>query len=137
MKIFRVGDLASAPADQVRYTGEVWTDNLAEGAPPQRIHLARVAFAPGARTAWHRHPFGQILHVVSGVGLVCNAGAAPVRLGPGDTIAIAPGESHWHGATADHAFVHLAMQGSDPEGRMADWGERVDDETYRAAAQLP
>lgn len=135
MKIFRAGASPSLPSDPARYTGEVWTDDLADGAPPHRTHVARVSFSPGARTAWHTYPFGQILHVISGIGLVCRAAEHPILLTAGDTIAIAPGERHWHGATLEHAFVHLAIQDADDEGCMATWEELVDEETYRIAAR--
>ena len=134
MKVIEAGVRPSTPADPARYSGEVWTDALIEGAPPGNVNVARVAFSPGARTAWHIDPFGQILVVVSGLGLVCKAGEAAVRLRPGDSVAIAPGERHWHGATPDHAFVHYAIQGADNDGRMADWQELVDDDDYQIAA---
>ena len=134
MKVIEAGARASTPADPARYSGEVWTDALVEGAPPGAIHVARVVFSPGARTAWHTHFYGQILVAVSGVGLVCTAGAPAVRLRAGDSVAIAPGERHWHGATPDHAFTHYAIQGADEDGRLADWRELVDDADYRIAA---
>ncbi len=77
-----------------------------EASPGVAASVARVAFSPGARTAWHTHPFGQILVVVSGVGLVCKGGETALRLRAGDSVAIAPGERHWHGATPDLAFTH-------------------------------
>ena len=134
MKVIEAGAKPSTPVDPARYSGEVWTDALIEGAPPGNVNVARVAFSPGARTAWHIHPFGQILVVVSGLGLVCKEGEVAVRLRPGDSVAIAPGERHWHGATPDHAFVHYAIQGADNDGRMADWQELVDNADYQIAA---
>ncbi len=134
MKVIQAGARPSTPADPARYSGEVWTDALIEGAPPGNVNVARVAFSPGARTAWHTHPFGQILVAVSGLGLVCKAGEPAIRLRPGDSVAIAPGERHWHGAAPDHAFTHYAIQGADSDGRMADWQDLVDDAQYRASA---
>ena len=134
MRVIESGVRPSTPADPSRYSGEVWTDALIEGAPPDNVYVARVAFSPGARTVWHTHPFGQILAVVSGVGLVCKAGEDARRLRAGDSVAIAPGERHWHGATPDTAFTHYAIQGADGDGRMADWQELVDDADYQAAA---
>ena len=134
MQVNEAGARPSTPADPARYSGEVWTDALIEGGAPGNINVARVAFSPGARTAWHTHPFGQILVAISGIGLVCKAGEPAIRLRAGDSVAIAPGERHWHGATPDHAFSHFAIQGADGEGRMADWQELVNDDDYRAAA---
>ena len=137
MEVIAAGARPSSPADPARYSGEVWTDALIEGGAPGHVHVARVAFSPGARTAWHTHPFGQILVAVSGVGLVCKAGEPAVRLRAGDSVAIAPGERHWHGATPDHGFTHYAIQGADSEGRMADWQDLVDEAGYQAAAAVP
>ncbi len=134
MQVIQAGARRSTPADPARYSGEVWTDALVEGAPPGNVNAARVAFSPGARTAWHTHPFGQILVVVSGVGLICKAGEPAFLLRAGDSVAIAPGERHWHGATPDHAFTHYAIQGADSDGRMADWQDLVDDASYQTAA---
>ncbi len=134
MNVVEAGARPSTPADPARYSGEVWTDALVEGTPPGNVHVARVAFSPGARTAWHTHPFGQILVVVSGTGLVRKAGEPARRLHAGDSVAIAPNERHWHGATPDHAFTHYAIQGADVAGHMADWQELVADADYRAAA---
>ena len=134
MHVIAAGARPSTPAYPARYSGEVWTDALVEGGPPGNVNVARVAFSPGARTAWHTHPFGQILVVVSGVGLVCKAGEPALRLRAGDSVAIAPGERHWHGATPDQAFTHYAIQGADSDGRMADWQDLVNDASYQTAA---
>jgi len=87
------------------FTGDVSVDPLmnADG-----IALNRVLFAPGGRTYWHSHERGQVLHVVSGRGLVCAAGGAPQQLHPGDVIWAPPGEVHWHGGSPDAALLHLA-----------------------------
>ena len=69
-----------------------------------------VRFDPGARTAWHTHPFGQTLFVMSGMGLICRRGESPQTIRPGDTVFFEPDEEHWHGAAPDTGLVHLAMQ---------------------------
>jgi quercetin dioxygenase-like cupin family protein len=134
MQVNKAGARSSTPADPARYSGEVWTDALIEGGPPGHINVARVAFSPGARTAWHTHPYGQILVAISGIGLVCRAGGPAIRLRAGDNVAIEPSERHWHGATPDHAFSHYAIQGADGDGRMAVWQDLVTDDDYRNAA---
>src|SRR5437879_12559864 len=60
------------------FTGVVWQDPIIEAPAPARIRAGRVSFEPGARTAWHTHPLGQTLHVISGVGRV-QAEGGPVR----------------------------------------------------------
>jgi len=93
--------------------------------------VLRVTFEPGARTAWHRHPLGQTLHVLSGVGLMGRRGAAVQVIQAGDTVWIPPGEEHWHGATPEVMMCHLAVQEAE-DGRTADWLEQVSEEDYGA-----
>ena len=97
-----------APADA--FTGTVWHDPIIDAPAPARVRAARVSFEPGARTAWHTHPLGQTLHVLSGVGRIQTWGGPVREIRPGDTVWIPPGEKHWHGASPDTGMVHLAMQ---------------------------
>ena len=114
------------------FTGQVWMDELG-ALPGLAVRALRVTFAPGARTAWHAHPGGQVLHVVDGVGRVQSAGG-PVRpLRPGDTVVAGPGEQHWHGAAPDQLMCHVAISGGDPvTGAQTVWGGQVSDQDYRA-----
>lgn len=119
-----------APADA--FTGTVWQDAIIEAPPPARVRVVRVGFEPGARTFWHAHPLGQTLHVLTGVGRV-QAWDGPVRaIRPGDTVWIAPGEKHWHGAAPDVGMVHLAVQEA-LDGEAVTWMEPVTGEQYAAA----
>jgi quercetin dioxygenase-like cupin family protein len=113
------------------FTGTVWQDPIIEAPEPARIRATRVTFAPGARTHWHTHPLGQTLHVVAGRGRV-QLWDGPIReIGPGDTVWIAPGEKHWHGAGPDTAMVHIAMQEA-LDGTAVVWLEPVTDAQYAA-----
>ena len=114
------------------FTGTVWIDPVIEAPAPARIRAARVTFEPGARTAWHTHPLGQTLHVVSGVGRVQLWGGPVREIRAGDTVWIAPGEKHWHGAGPKTAMVHIAMQEA-KDGSHVAWLEHVTDEQYGAA----
>jgi quercetin dioxygenase-like cupin family protein len=116
------------------FTGDVWFDVITRGQEPSRIRVNTVRFAPGARTAWHRHAVGQTLHVTDGVGRVQARGGDVLDIRAGDTIYTPPGEWHWHGAAPDNFMIHLAMwegTGRDdvPE---TEWGEHVTDEEYGA-----
>jgi len=89
----------------------------------------RVAFEPGARTAWHTHPLGQTLYVISGVGRV-QAKGGPVReIRPGDVVWIPPNEKHWHGASPTNGMTHIAMQEAF-DGSYVTWMEHVTDAEY-------
>jgi quercetin dioxygenase-like cupin family protein len=114
------------------FTGTVWIDAVVTGDAPSRMRSARVSFEPGARTAWHTHPVGQGLHVLAGVGWVQLKGEPAKAIRPGDSVWIEPGEVHWHGATAGHTMVHLAMQEIDAEGTAVVWGDHVTEAEYAA-----
>ena len=123
---------AKGPAE--RFTGDVWLDVVIRGEAPSRVRVNTVRFAPGARTAWHRHAVGQTLHVTDGVGLIQSQGDAVTVITPGDVVYTPPSESHWHGAAPDHYMVHTAIweaPASDAEPE-SDWGEHVTDQEYSA-----
>ncbi|VAW19000.1 FIG01004241: hypothetical protein [hydrothermal vent metagenome] len=116
------------------FTGTVWQDPINEAPEPARARSVRVGFTPGARTAWHTHPLGQTLHVLSGVGLV-QAKGGPVRIiRAGDTVWIPPGEKHWHGAMPEIGMVHLAIHEA-LDGVHINWMEKVSDEDYLATPE--
>ncbi len=116
------------------FTGTVWIDEVATAGAPARFKANRVSFEPGARTAWHTHPMGQALQVLSGVGLVQLKGEAAQTIRPGDSVWIEAGELHWHGAASAHTMVHLAIQEADANGVEVAWFEHVGDAEYAAAA---
>jgi len=122
----------TAPAD--KFTGTVWQDEVLVGQAPSRMRATNVTFSPGARTAWHQHPVGQTLWVVSGVGRVQAEGEPVQELRPGDTAIIPPNTRHWHGAAPDRIFTHLAMSETDEQGGGTEWFEKVSDDDY---SQLP
>jgi quercetin dioxygenase-like cupin family protein len=134
MEIAHVDGKPTEPGPEAWFTGTVWLDELAVARRPsgQRVH--RVMFQPGARTAWHTHPLGQVLHGIAGMGLVSFADAPPQRILPGETIQIAAAERHWHGAAPGHLFIHLAIQQADEGGDEANWFEKVMEADYLSAA---
>jgi quercetin dioxygenase-like cupin family protein len=92
-----------------------------------------VTFAPGARSAWHTHPAGQLLIVTSGTGWVQEEGGEKREIKPGDVIWTPPGVKHWHGATATTSMGHIAIT-SVVDGKNVDWAEKVSDEQYRSGS---
>ena len=109
------------PADS--FTGTVLQDPIIVTAAPARLASTRVSFEPGARTAWHTHPLGQTLYVISGIGRV-QAKGGPIK-------EIRPGEKHWHGASPNNAMTHIAMQEA-LDGTAVTWMEHVTDAEYSA-----
>jgi quercetin dioxygenase-like cupin family protein len=120
------------PADA--FTGTVWQDPIIDAPAPARIRSAWVWFEPTARTAWHTHPLGQTLQVVSGVGRVQTWGGPIREIRAGDTVWIPPGEKHWHGAAPNMAMMHLAMQEA-LDGRHVEWMEHVTDAQYNGPVE--
>ncbi|HKK97832.1 MAG TPA: cupin domain-containing protein [Marivita sp.] len=131
MIIHRAGDRPSAAAGNEYFTGTVRFDPVVARDDPSPNKVFSVTFEPGARTAWHTHPAGQTLHIVSGMGLAGSEGQPVKVLRPGDTVWFEPGEKHWHGASPDCAMTHLAIQTA-VDGKTADWMEHVSDEDYNA-----
>ena len=113
------------------FTGTVWQDPIIDAPEPARIRATTVSFEPGARTAWHTHPLGQTLIVTAGCGWVQRDGGAKEEVHPGDVVWFAPGERHWHGATATTGMTHIAIQ-ERLEGKLVDWLEHVSDEQYKS-----
>jgi quercetin dioxygenase-like cupin family protein len=132
LEIISSKDRTSLKGNEAWFTGVVWLDEIAVGAKPSRVRLLRVSFEPGARTAWHTHPLGQVLHVLAGVGLVQKDGEPVREIHPGDTVMIEPGARHWHGAAPGNTMVHLAMQEADDKGVAVTWFEKVTDQEYSA-----
>jgi len=130
MTITRAGSQPSQKGPAEWFTGTVRIDPLFAAPAPARAAGAAVTFEPGARTAWHTHPLGQTLVVLSGLGLVQRQGGAIEEIRPGDVVWFAPGEKHWHGASPKTAMTHIAIQEA-LDGKAVEWLEHVTDEQYR------
>lgn len=129
MHIQRIGTQASMPGPADWFSGRVRIDTLFTAQDPARGGAASVTFEPGARTAWHTHPLGQILIVTAGCGWVQCAGGPKQVIRPGDVVRFAPGEKHWHGATNTTAMTHIAFQEAH-DGSAVTWLEHVSDAEY-------
>ena len=131
MDIKKNGSQPSAKGPASYFTGTVRIDSPFSASAPARVGGATVTFEPGARTAWHTHPLGQTLLVVSGSGWVQREGGPVEAIQPGDIVWFPPGEKHWHGATATTAMTHVAIAEA-LDGKVVDWLEHVTDAQYPA-----
>ena len=131
MEIKRAGSQPSGKGPSDWFTGTVRIDPLFQAPDPALVQGASVTFEPGARTAWHSHPLGQTLYVISGVGRVQSQGGPIREIRPGDVVWIPPGEKHWHGGSPTNGMIHIAMQES-LDGNYATWMEQVTDAEYAA-----
>jgi quercetin dioxygenase-like cupin family protein len=131
MKIQKSGSHPSRQGPAEWFTDTVRVDVPFEAEAPGRVAGAAMTFEPGARTVWHTHPLGQTLVVTAGLGWVQREGEPKQEIRPGDTVWFAPGERHWHGATATTSVTHIAIV-EKLDGKDTDWMEKVTDEQYQA-----
>jgi quercetin dioxygenase-like cupin family protein len=130
-EITRAGAQASSVAPADFFTGRARIDPVWPAEENINASGGLVTFEPGARSAWHTHPKGQRLVVLSGVGLTQEWGKPVQVIRPGDVVWCPPGVKHWHGAGATTAMTHLAVTGT-VDGKNVTWMEKVSDEQYNA-----
>ncbi|MET3602013.1 (R)-mandelonitrile lyase [Martelella mangrovi] len=128
MEISRHAERAGQIGDAEVFTGTAY---VAPVFPPVMgdVNAGEVTFLPGARSAWHTHPAGQILVVTSGTGWVQERGQEKQIMSAGDVVWCPPDVEHWHGATDTTSVTHYAIQKA-VDGSAVDWGAHVTDEEY-------
>ena len=130
-QITPAGSQPSAAGPAEFFTGRVRVDPVWPANENINASGALVTFEPGARSAWHTHPAGQRLYVLTGVGLTQEWGKSVQVIRPGDVVWCPPNVKHWHGAMPTAAMTHLAVTGT-LDGRNVNWMEKVSDEQYNA-----
>jgi len=125
--IFPKGE--KAPADY--FTGTAWVRMLLPNDSTLNCQIANVVFEPGARNNWHTHPGGQILIVTDGIGYYQEKGKQIQLLRKGDVVNILPDVEHWHGASTNSEFTHIAINTNTQKGIVV-WLQRVTDEEYKS-----
>jgi 4-carboxymuconolactone decarboxylase len=131
IQIVRSGARPALQAPAEHFTGSVRVDPLFQAIPPARASGSLVTFEPGARTAWHSHPLGQILIVTAGTGRVQRWGDPVEEIHQGDVVWIPPGQKHWHGAAPSSSMAHIGIV-EQLDGKAVDWMEKVSDTQYVA-----
>jgi 4-carboxymuconolactone decarboxylase len=134
--ITRGGSRAVRPGPAENFTGGVRVEMLFEALDPSQASGGSVSFEPGARTAWHSHPRGQILIVTAGTGRVQRWGDPIEEIRAGDVVRIPAGQKHWHGASPQASMTHLAIA-EHRDGTVVQWMESVSDEQYNAVPPEP
>lgn len=135
IEIIRSGSHSATKGPAQNFTGSVQVDQLFPARNPSRVSGGVVTFEPGARSAWHTHPLGQILIVTAGVGRVQAWGGPIKEIRAGDVVRIPPDVKHWHGASPTTAMTHIAIQEA-LNGKAVEWLEKVSDEQYGSPAQV-
>ncbi len=132
MQIIRRGGWqASQKGPDAYFTGTVRIDPLFPAMDGSNVTAGLVTFEPGARSAWHTHPMGQNLIVVSGVGWTQCEGGPKTEIRAGDVVSCPCGKRHWHGATSTTAMSHIAIT-EVVDGSAVTWMEKVSDADYLA-----
>lgn len=131
IRIVRSGARPALQAPAEHFTGSVRVDPLFQAIPPARASGSLITFEPGARTAWHSHPLGQILIVTAGTGRVQRWGDPVEEIHQGDVVWIPPGQKHWHGAAPSSSMAHIGIV-EQLDGKAVDWMEKVSDLQYGA-----
>jgi len=127
MQCFKI-DRASAhdATASGNFGGQVWMQRLVTEQQSHDIELLVVSFEAGGRTHPHIHAVDQILHIISGRGIVA-AGSERRFIESGDVVLVLAGEWHWHGAAPDSAMTHISIKRYGP----TDWAvEARDWDTY-------
>lgn len=102
----------------------------------KQVGVYNVTFEPGCRNNWHIHEAeeggGQILVCVAGEGMYQEWGKDALLMKEGDVVNIPAGVKHWHGATKDGWFSHLAIEVPGKNTQNV-WLEPVSDDDYDKA----
>ncbi|NWK96456.1 cupin domain-containing protein [Sphingobium lactosutens] len=134
LSVIRQGSTARIEGAPENFKGIAHVEGRFQQEAPARIGGATVTFEPGAHTAWHTHPLGQTLVIMSGHGLVQQWGSPAEQFGPGDVVWIPAGVKHWHGAGPLERMTHVALA-ERLDGLSVNWMELVSDADYSRAAR--
>lgn len=107
MKVVRISDIAAQESTGKIFRGKVSIQRII-GESEDELRAIKVNFSPGAVTVFHTHTFDQVLYVTEGTGIVATENKE-ITVTPDTLIFIPAGERHWHGATKDSAFSHIAV----------------------------
>lgn len=122
--LFAIGD--KNEAYQKYFIGQSYLQSLVADSEIE-VGVSNVSFEPGCRNNWHKHNNGfQILIGLAGEGWFQEEGKQAKKMHPGDVVVIHDGVKHWHGATKNSWFSHLAITAGTPE-----WLEPVSEEYYQ------
>jgi len=111
------------------FTGTAHLKMLVSNEEVFNCQIGNVVFEPGCRNNWHSHPSGQILICTNGEGYYQEKSKVIQLLSKGDVVQIKPGIIHWHGATPDSRFTHIAISPNAEKG-IVDWLNPVTDKEY-------
>ena len=107
MKVVKTSDIKAEESTDKIFRGKVSIQSII-GESEDELRVILVNFSPGSVNVFHSHTFDQVLYVTEGTGIVATEDKE-VTVTPGTIIFLPAGEKHWHGATRDSAFSHIAV----------------------------
>ncbi|HEV8711205.1 MAG TPA: cupin domain-containing protein [Candidatus Binatia bacterium] len=114
MKVLKPDEIPAEAANSPLFTGgPVTRQPLLTSETSNNFNLAIVNFSAGARNKMHIHSSDQVLFVTAGKAIIATKTHHEI-INVGDVVHIPAEEQHWHGATPDSSFSHIALtaQGS-------------------------
>lgn len=115
-------------APNVHHTGDVWLNHLADADENFDFNVVQATMAAGSKLNWHRHPKGQQLYIITGVGYYQEKGKEVQVVKQGDVVKCDPKLEHWHAATPNTPVTYIAISGNAP----TKWTDTLTAETYNA-----
>ncbi|WP_298734340.1 cupin domain-containing protein [uncultured Chitinophaga sp.] len=119
-----------APPTEANFTGEVWVNLVVAPEDDLNIVIAKVGFAPKARTHWHSHAYEQVLVVTDGIGYYQESGKSIHVIREGDVVKIPQHTLHWHGAAHNSSMTHMVIAPANEFGAV--WMRPVTSTEYNA-----
>ena len=135
MKITKHNEQQATQGPEDYFTGKVMMDSPFASEKDNSYRGAMVNFEAGARTAWHKHPLGQTIIIVSGEGRAQTEGEPVQKLLPGDVVWFPANERHWHGAAPNSPMSHIAIVEEQEGIEATEWLEKVSDTDYLDEAE--
>jgi len=101
-------ELPESKNDAMVEKGPVFRSLLVDGKETGGYSSTIVSYSPGAKLRWHSHNFEQLIYVTEGKGVLATRTKEYV-VTPGMLVVIPAGEFHYHGASEDSSFTHIAF----------------------------
>lgn len=101
-------ELPESKNDVMVDEGPIFRSLLVDGNVTGGYSIAIVTYSPGSKLRWHTHDSEQIIYVTEGKGILATQKEQHV-VTPGMIVVIPAGEVHYHGATGDTLFTHIAL----------------------------
>lgn len=125
----RNSERKTTKAPAANFTGDVTVTRFFGSQNQAGLSGGVVSFNPGARTAWHDHPNGQLIIIISGSGRVQQWGGPVIEVNQGDLVWFPANVKHWHGAGPDQSMSHISIADI-VDGKSSGWSELVTDKQY-------